>query len=120
MRSVTTWSDRVPDRDGTKSVANDICFKPDGTQPVAAIGNRVQRLLFCLCEQKHFIKSTLPNMFAHSFAPPERPQKPPRATPKPPKARSLPENSPAQSLPTTSQTRQPPRCPAWFASDQNA
>jgi len=68
MRSVTTWSDRVPDRDGIKSVVNDICFKPDGTQLVAAVGNRVQRLLFCLCEQKHFIKSTLPNMFAHSFA----------------------------------------------------
>ena len=40
----------------------------NGTQLVAAVGNRVQRLLFCLCEQKHFIKSTLPNMFAHSFA----------------------------------------------------
>ena len=46
MRSVTTWSDRVPDRDGIKSVVNDICFKPDGTQLVAAVGNRVQRLLF--------------------------------------------------------------------------
>ena len=43
MRSVTTWSDRVPDRDGIKSVVNDICFKPDGTpQPVAAIGNRAE------------------------------------------------------------------------------
>ena len=41
MRSVTTWSDRVPDRDGIKSVVNDICFKPDGTQLVAAVGNRV-------------------------------------------------------------------------------
>ena len=55
MRSVTTWPGRVPDRDGIKSVVNDICFKPDGTQLVAAVGNRVQRLLFCLCEQKHFI-----------------------------------------------------------------
>eukprot|EP01046_Picozoa_sp_COSAG06_P080482 COSAG06_NODE_27765_length_587_cov_0.573770_2_plen_110_part_00 len=41
MRSVTTWSDRVPDRDGIKSVVNDLCFKPDGTQLVAAVGNRV-------------------------------------------------------------------------------
>ena len=42
MRSVTTWSDRVPDRDGIKSVVNDICFKPDGTQLVAAVGNRAE------------------------------------------------------------------------------
>ena len=41
MRSVVTWSDRVPDRDGIKSVVNDIAFKPDGTQLVAAVGNRV-------------------------------------------------------------------------------
>ena len=41
MRSVTTWSDRVPDRDGIKSVVNDLAFKPDGTQLVAAVGNRV-------------------------------------------------------------------------------
>ena len=41
IRSVTTWSDRVPDRDGIKSVVNDLAFKPDGTQLVAAVGNRV-------------------------------------------------------------------------------
>ena len=41
MRSVTTWSDRVPDRDGIKCVVNDLAFKPDGTQLVAAVGNRV-------------------------------------------------------------------------------
>ena len=63
MRSVTTWSDRVPDRDGIKSVVNDICFKPSRGSATAC-----ERLLFWLCEQKHFIKSTLPNMFAHSFA----------------------------------------------------
>ena len=32
MRTVTTWTDRVPDRDSFKSVVNDICFRPDGAQ----------------------------------------------------------------------------------------
>jgi intraflagellar transport protein 122 len=41
MRSVVTWSDRLPDRDGIKSVVNDLAFRPDGAQLVAAVGNRV-------------------------------------------------------------------------------
>ena len=30
-----------PDRDGIKSIVYDIAFRPDGTQLVAAVGNRV-------------------------------------------------------------------------------
>ena len=41
MRSVTTWSDRVPDKDGIKSAVNDMVFNPDGTQLVVAVGKRV-------------------------------------------------------------------------------
>eukprot|EP00899_Mesostigma_viride_P007013 jgi/Mesvir1/16312/Mv12764-RA.1 len=41
MRAVVAWSDKVPDRDGVKSVCYDIAFKPDGTQLVAAVGSRV-------------------------------------------------------------------------------
>jgi intraflagellar transport protein 122 len=41
MRTVVAWTDRVPDRDGIKSVVNDVCFRPDGSQLVAAVGNRV-------------------------------------------------------------------------------
>mmetsp|Transcript_3049 Transcript_3049/g.4655 ORF Transcript_3049/g.4655 Transcript_3049/m.4655 type:complete len:1198 (+) Transcript_3049:84-3677(+) len=41
MRAVIAWSDKVPDRDGVKSVVYDIAFRPDGTQLVAAVGNRV-------------------------------------------------------------------------------
>eukprot|EP01051_Picozoa_sp_SAG22_P018253 SAG22_NODE_3022_length_2017_cov_2.015120_1_plen_377_part_00 len=41
MRSVVTWSDRLPDRDGIESVVNDLAFRPDGAQIVAAVGNRV-------------------------------------------------------------------------------
>jgi hypothetical protein len=32
MRTVVAWTDRVPDRDGIKSVVNDVCFRPDGSQ----------------------------------------------------------------------------------------
>jgi len=41
MRAVVAWSDRVPDRDGVKSVCYDIAFKPDGTQLVTGVGSRV-------------------------------------------------------------------------------
>eukprot|EP00741_Cyanophora_paradoxa_P007206 tig00001094_g6972.t1 len=41
MRAVIAWSDKVPDRDGVKSIVYDIAFRPDGTQLVAAVGNRV-------------------------------------------------------------------------------
>eukprot|EP00735_Rhodelphis_limneticus_P013896 TRINITY_DN7858_c0_g1::TRINITY_DN7858_c0_g1_i1::g.23657::m.23657 TRINITY_DN7858_c0_g1::TRINITY_DN7858_c0_g1_i1::g.23657 ORF type:complete len:1206 (-),score=375.70,sp/A8WGF4/IF122_XENTR/55.15/0.0,WD40/PF00400.27/1e+02,WD40/PF00400.27/1.8e-10,WD40/PF00400.27/5.9e+02,WD40/PF00400.27/14,WD40/PF00400.27/0.33,WD40/PF00400.27/13,WD40/PF00400.27/0.039,WD40/PF00400.27/1.9e+02,Coatomer_WDAD/PF04053.9/43,Coatomer_WDAD/PF04053.9/56,Coatomer_WDAD/PF04053.9/70,Coatomer_WDAD/PF04053.9/0.32,Coatomer_WDAD/PF040 len=41
MRTVVAWSDRVPDRDGIKSVVYSIAYRPDGSQLVAAVGNRV-------------------------------------------------------------------------------
>ncbi|OQR94940.1 Intraflagellar Transport Protein, partial [Achlya hypogyna] len=41
MRTNLAWSDKVPDRNGTKVVVQDVAFHPDGTQLVAAIGNRV-------------------------------------------------------------------------------
>ena len=41
MRTVVTWSDRVPEKDGVKSCVYDIAFRPDGTQLVAAVGSRV-------------------------------------------------------------------------------
>ncbi|KAF1322110.1 Intraflagellar transport protein, partial [Globisporangium splendens] len=41
MRSVLAWSDKVPERNGEKFVVQDIAFRPDGTQLVAAIGTRV-------------------------------------------------------------------------------
>eukprot|EP00854_Cymbomonas_tetramitiformis_P014886 gene14886-17599_t len=41
MRAVVAWSDKVPDRDGVKSVCYDIAFKPDGTQLVTGVGSRV-------------------------------------------------------------------------------
>mmetsp|Transcript_26127 Transcript_26127/g.60322 ORF Transcript_26127/g.60322 Transcript_26127/m.60322 type:complete len:1204 (+) Transcript_26127:58-3669(+) len=41
MRTVITWQEKAPDRDGVKSVVYDIAFKPDGSQMVVACGNRV-------------------------------------------------------------------------------
>ncbi|EQC37613.1 hypothetical protein SDRG_05207 [Saprolegnia diclina VS20] len=41
MRTNLAWSDKVPDRNGTKVVVQDLAFHPDGSQLVAAIGNRV-------------------------------------------------------------------------------
>lgn len=41
MRSVLAWSDKVPERNGEKFVVQDLAFRPDGSQIVAAIGTRV-------------------------------------------------------------------------------
>ncbi|ETP46782.1 hypothetical protein F442_07035 [Phytophthora nicotianae P10297] len=41
MRSVLAWSDKVPERNGEKFVVQDLAFRPDGTQVVAAVGTRV-------------------------------------------------------------------------------
>ena len=41
MRTLTAWTDKVPERDGVKNCVYDIAFKPDGTQLVAAVGSRV-------------------------------------------------------------------------------
>lgn len=41
MRTVVSWTDRVPERDGQKSTVWDLAFKPDGQQLVVAVGTRV-------------------------------------------------------------------------------
>ena len=41
MRTTLTWSDKVPERDGVTSVCHSVCFSPDGSQLLAAVGNRV-------------------------------------------------------------------------------
>ena len=41
MRSALAWSDKIPERDGKKSTVWDIAFKPDGSQMVVAVGNRI-------------------------------------------------------------------------------
>ncbi|KAF1778090.1 Tubby C-terminal-like domain [Phytophthora cactorum] len=38
---VLAWSDKVPERNGEKFVVQDLAFRPDGTQVVAAVGTRV-------------------------------------------------------------------------------
>ena len=41
MKIEAGWSDRVPERDGIKSVVYSIAYRPDGAQVVVAVGNRV-------------------------------------------------------------------------------
>lgn len=41
MRSVQAWSDKVPERNGERFVVQDVAFRPDGSQLVAAVGTRV-------------------------------------------------------------------------------
>ena len=41
MRGQVAWTDKVPDRDGIRSCCYDVAYKPDGTQLVTGIGNRV-------------------------------------------------------------------------------
>lgn len=41
MRTVLVWAETPPEKDGIKNVCYDIAFKPDGTQLVAGVGNRV-------------------------------------------------------------------------------
>lgn len=41
MRTVISWTDRIPDHDGGKVAVNGLAFRPDGTQLIAAVGNRV-------------------------------------------------------------------------------
>ena len=41
MRTSLVWSDKVPERDDVPSVCHSVCFSPDGSQLLAAVGNRV-------------------------------------------------------------------------------
>ncbi|KAG2430302.1 hypothetical protein HYH02_013779 [Chlamydomonas schloesseri] len=41
MRTVVAWQETPPEKDGVRNVCYDLCFKPDGSQVVAGIGNRV-------------------------------------------------------------------------------
>lgn len=41
MRTVVAWQETPPEKDGVRSVCYDLAFKPDGSQLVAGVGNRV-------------------------------------------------------------------------------
>ena len=41
MKAVTTWQDRIPEHNGGKFAVQDIAYRPDGTQLIAAVGVRV-------------------------------------------------------------------------------
>ncbi|GFH10763.1 WD_REPEATS_REGION domain-containing protein, partial [Haematococcus lacustris] len=41
MRTVVAWQETPPEKDGVRNVCYDVCYKPDGTQLVAGVGNRV-------------------------------------------------------------------------------
>mmetsp|Transcript_12222 Transcript_12222/g.20266 ORF Transcript_12222/g.20266 Transcript_12222/m.20266 type:complete len:1132 (-) Transcript_12222:126-3521(-) len=41
MKVEIPWKDRIPERDGYPSVVYSIAFKPDGTQLLVAVGNRI-------------------------------------------------------------------------------
>ena len=41
MRATVSWQDAPPDRDGLRSVCYDVAYKPDGSQLVTGMGDRV-------------------------------------------------------------------------------
>jgi len=41
MKTKKIWSDTLPEKDGQKVPVNDLAFKPDGTELVVAVGDRV-------------------------------------------------------------------------------
>jgi len=41
MRTQTAWQDRIPEHDGGKVPVHELAFRPDGTQLIAAVGQRV-------------------------------------------------------------------------------
>mmetsp|Transcript_5353 Transcript_5353/g.11710 ORF Transcript_5353/g.11710 Transcript_5353/m.11710 type:complete len:1236 (+) Transcript_5353:188-3895(+) len=41
MRTVVAWQETPPEKDGIRNVCYDLTFKPDGSQLVAGVGNRV-------------------------------------------------------------------------------
>jgi hypothetical protein len=41
VRSLLSWSDRVPEKDGVRPQVHDMAFSPDGAQLIVACGNRV-------------------------------------------------------------------------------
>jgi len=41
VRSVLSWSDRVPEKEGVRPQVHDMTFSPDGAQLIVACGNRV-------------------------------------------------------------------------------
>jgi hypothetical protein len=41
MRSLLQWADQVPDVDGKTQVVWDLCYRPDGSMLVAAVGRQL-------------------------------------------------------------------------------
>ena len=68
MRTVVAWSDRVPERDGAKSCVYDVCFKPDGSQLVAAVGTRVLVYDAVSGELLHSLKGHKDTLYCVAYA----------------------------------------------------
>jgi intraflagellar transport protein 122 len=41
MKPELSWNDQVPAREDQRNCINDLCFSPDGSQMVVAVGNRI-------------------------------------------------------------------------------
>eukprot|EP00743_Colponemidia_sp_Colp-15_P003978 GILK01004290.1.p1 GENE.GILK01004290.1~~GILK01004290.1.p1 ORF type:complete len:1251 (-),score=266.14 GILK01004290.1:264-4016(-) len=41
MRTVVSWADRIPEREGISNTIWDVAFRPDGSQIIVGVGNRV-------------------------------------------------------------------------------
>ena len=68
VRAVVSWQDRVPERDGVAPSVYDVCFKPDGSQLVAAVGTRVLVYDAASGELLHSLKGHKDTLYCVAYA----------------------------------------------------
>ncbi|GBF97536.1 hypothetical protein Rsub_10459 [Raphidocelis subcapitata] len=68
MRTVVAWTETPPEKEGVKNVCYDLCFKPDGSQLVAAVGARVLLYDAADGELLHSLKGHKAAVYAVAYA----------------------------------------------------
>jgi intraflagellar transport protein 122 len=69
MRSVPTWTDHIPnDSSGNKVAITDICFRPDGIQLIAAVGQRVNVYDASLGDLLHSLRGHKDTVYCVSYS----------------------------------------------------
>ena len=68
MRTISVWTDRVPDREKNASTIWSVAFRPDGTQVLAAAANRVLIYDAADGELVHSLKGHKDAVFAVAYS----------------------------------------------------